>query len=238
MLRRGERRGLQGFLRCRNKFSPPQGDDPPSASAREKTQTAKSCIPVRRKTHGRVPAMAHANSGAAVTAPPPLAQTRHGPIQGTAIDGVLRFWNVPYAAPPVDALRFALPAPPTPWTAPRDGTQKGAAAPQLEPSDADLEKILPGVDLKPLIGGALIFNDDYLVCNIWTPALEGAAAVMVFIHGGSFTGGVGSSDAYDGTSLAKQGVVCVTINYRLGIEGFLPIPARRPISGLRDSCSR
>ncbi|MFT3727091.1 MAG: carboxylesterase family protein [Terricaulis sp.] len=178
--------------------------------------------------------MAHADSGAAVAASAPLAQTKFGPIQGVSTDGVLRFWNLPYAAPPVGARRFALPQSPQPWTAPRDGTRKGFAAPQSEARDEDLEKVLPGVDLKPLIGGGLAFGDDYLVLNVWTPALTGAAPVMVFIHGGAFTGGVGASDAYDGTAFAKQGVVLVTINYRLGVEGFVPIEGAPTNLGLRD----
>lgn len=178
--------------------------------------------------------MAHADSGATVAASSALAQTKFGSVQGTATDGVLRFWNVPFAAPPVGPLRFAAPQSPTPWTTPRDGTKKGFAAPQLEARDEDLEKVLPGVDLKPLIGGDLQFGDDYLVLNVWTPALTGAAPVMVFIHGGAFTGGVGASDAYDGTSFAKQGVVLVTINYRLGIEGFVPIDGAPTNLGLRD----
>lgn len=178
--------------------------------------------------------MAHADSGAAAAASSTLAQTKFGPVQGTATDGVLRFWNVPYAAAPVGALRFAAPQSPAPWTTPRDGTRKGFAAPQLEARDEDMEKLLPGVDLKPLIGGALQFGDDYLVLNVWTPALQGSAPVMVFIHGGAFTGGVGASDAYDGTAFAKQGVVLVTINYRLGVEGFVPIDGAPTNLGLRD----
>jgi para-nitrobenzyl esterase len=163
-----------------------------------------------------------------------IANTAGGPVRGTEAGGVIRFLGVPYAAAPVGALRFALPAPHAPWSEPFTADRKAVAAPQLQPSDADMEKLLPGVDLKPLIGGALDFDDDYLVANIWTPSLEAAAPVMVFIHGGAFTGGAAGSDVYEGAAFARQGIVCVTINYRLGVEGFAPIEGAPTNLGLRD----
>lgn len=87
----------------------------------------------------------------------------------------------------------------------------------------------------PLVGVDQAQGDDFLILNIWKPS--GAASglpVMVFIHGGSFTGGSGAADVYDGSAFAKAGIVCVSINYRLGVEGFLPIPGAPTNLGLRD----
>lgn len=115
----------------------------------------------------------------------------------------------------------------------RDALAKGPVAPQLTPTPAQMEKMLPGLDITALVGEGWIAGDDFLNLNIWTPSVTGAAPIMVFIHGGAFTGGCGSADVYDGTAFAKQGVVLVTINYRLGVEGFLPIPGAPTNLGLR-----
>ncbi|WP_395647885.1 carboxylesterase/lipase family protein [Terricaulis sp.] len=157
-----------------------------------------------------------------------------GAVRGALVNDVAVFWGVPYAAPPVGDLRFALPRPPTPWQGVRDAMRKGPVAPQPIASKAEMEKALPGLNIEPLIGGEMIFGDDFLLANIWSPDVGGSAPVMVFIHGGAFTGGAGSADVYDGTAFARAGVVCVTINYRLGIEGFLPIPGAPTNLGLRD----
>lgn len=164
-----------------------------------------------------------------------LATTTSGAIAGIDDSGVTRFLGVPFAAPPVGPLRFAAPQPPTPWSGVRDATQRGVIAPQFVPSAAELEKALPGLDIEPLIGGNQTQGDDFLVLNIWKPS--GAAnnlPVMVFIHGGSFTGGAGAADVYDGSAFARAGTICIKINYRLGIEGFLPIPGAPTNLGLRD----
>lgn len=151
------------------------------------------------------------------------------------MSGVRRFLGVPYAAPPVGHLRFALPQPPPPWSGVRDATQRGAIAPQIVPTPEEWEKALPGLDIQPLIGADQKQGDDCLVLNVWAPLDAPAPApVTVFIHGGAFTGGSGAADVYDGSAFARAGVVCVTINYRLGIEGFLPIPGAPTNLGLRD----
>lgn len=157
-----------------------------------------------------------------------------GRIAGSVADGVRCFLGVPYAAPPVGNLRFALPAPYPTWEGVRAATRKGPVAPQVVPTPEELEKLLPGLDIAPLVGGELEFGDDYLLANIWAPLGGGSHPVLVFIHGGAFTGGCGSADVYDGTSFARRGVICVTINYRLGVEGFLPIPGAPTNLGLRD----
>ena len=164
-----------------------------------------------------------------------LATTQAGVVAGVVDGAVTRFLGVPYAAPPVGALRFALPQTPSPWQGVRDATQRGFIAPQFVPTAAELEKALPGLDIEPLIGGNQTQGDDFLVLNIWKPSGDVTGSpVMVFIHGGSFTGGAGAADVYDGAAFARAGIVCVTINYRLGIEGFLPIPGAPTNLGLRD----
>ncbi|MES1200371.1 MAG: carboxylesterase family protein [Pseudomonadota bacterium] len=163
-----------------------------------------------------------------------LARTPSGDVRGELRDGVVRFLGIPYAAPPVGALRFALPQQHALWTGARDATVRGPIAPQPTPTPAQLRKMLPGLDLQPLIGDAQLKGDDFLVLNIWTPRDATNAPVMVFIHGGGFIGGAGAGDIYDGASFARAGVVCVTINYRLGIEGFLTLPGAPTNLGLRD----
>lgn len=164
-----------------------------------------------------------------------LARTQSGDVAGSNDGAVVRFLGVPYAAPPVGALRFAAPQPPLPWNGARDATQRGFIAPQYTPTAAELDKALPGLDIEPLIGGNQQQGDDFLVLNIWKPSTEQTGLpVMVFIHGGAFTGGAGAADVYDGSAFARQNIVCVSINYRLGIEGFLPIPGAPTNLGLRD----
>ncbi len=153
--------------------------------------------------------------------------TSAGTLRGEAKDGVRRFLGVPYAAAPVGALRFELPASVRPWPGERDATAPGPSAPhRIAP--------FPQLDAEPLVGNGGERGDDYLALNIWTPESAANLPVMVFIHGGGFV--IGSKDApvHDGTAFARNGVVCVAINYRLGIEGFLPIPGVPTNLGLRD----
>lgn len=140
-----------------------------------------------------------------------LATTRQGQVEGREKDGVLLFAGLPYAAPPTGPRRFRPPEPPEPWTGVRDATRFGAIAPQV-----------PG-----MLGGLVAHPDthqseDCLVLNVQTPGLDGRRPVMVWIHGGGFTGGTGATPWYNGAGFARRGdVVVVTINYRLGALGFL-----------------
>jgi para-nitrobenzyl esterase len=163
-----------------------------------------------------------------------FVDTTAGAVRGANVNGVARFYAIPYAAPPAGARRFALPEAPPAWAGVRDAREKGPVAPQPPASPEELEKALPGLEIAPLVGDGLHRGDDFLTANIWTPATTGAAPVMVFIHGGAFTGGCATADVYDGTAFARAGVVCVTVNYRLGVEGFLPIPGAPTNLGLRD----
>lgn len=133
---------------------------------------------------------------------------------GAAADGVLVFKGVPFAAPPVGPLRWRAPQPPSAWEGERLATRYGAICVQ-PPSDGD-----PGV-------GPLPMSEDALTLNVWTPDTRGGTSwpVMVWVHGGGYNNGSGTAGLYDGTNLAKRGVMAVTINYRLGRLGFFDHPA-------------
>lgn len=150
-----------------------------------------------------------------------------GGVRGRCEDGICRFLGVPYAAPPIGANRFKEPRPVTPWEGERDAMLPGHCAPHRI-------KDFPAIDVVPLVGHGADDGEDYLTLNIWAPEEAKNRPVMVFIHGGGFV--IGSKDApvSDGTEFAKSGLVCVAINYRLGIDGFLPIPGVPTNLGLRD----
>jgi para-nitrobenzyl esterase len=146
--------------------------------------------------------------------PPVLvrAQTAQGTVQGAALGRVIAFLGLPYAAPPVGALRFMPPQPPADWTGVRPALDMGPACPQL-------------VDFDPTENSEAVQSEDCLSLNIWTPRVDhGRRPVMLFIHGGAFVVGASRNTFYDGAQLAARGdVVVVTINYRLGAWGFLDL---------------
>lgn len=134
-----------------------------------------------------------------------------GRIAGTTELGVRVFRGIPFAAPPVGALRWKPPQPAAAWDGVRACTAFGSICPQPAP-------LLGKKDEKE--------SEDCLYLNVWTPARTAAEKlpVMVWIHGGSCTTGSGSMTLYHGAKLAQQGVVVVTINYRLGPFGFFAHP--------------
>ncbi|MGN6499726.1 MAG: carboxylesterase/lipase family protein [Tsuneonella sp.] len=151
--------------------------------------------------------------------------TAAGPVSGVTAGGATTYLGIPYAAPPI---RFELPSPRQPWAGTFAATERGPAAPHRI-------REVPQIDAVPLIGSGSDGGDgDYLRVNIWAPEHGAGAPVMVWIHGGGFV--VGSKDApvSDGTEFARSGVVCVAINYRMGIDGFLPVPGAPTNLGLRD----
>lgn len=154
-----------------------------------------------------------------------IAKTVQGEVRGTLTDGIASFKGIPYAAPPFGPNRFRAPARPAAWDGIRDATAFGPTAPH-GPYSAPLNALVP----EPIIAG-----DDCLNLNVWSPDVGAASLpVMVWIHGGSFLNGSGAVPTYDGHNFARDGVVCVTINYRLGADGFLVldgVPANR---GLLD----
>jgi para-nitrobenzyl esterase len=152
-------------------------------------------------------------------------QTTSGVVRGTALSsGVVEFLGIPFAAPPIGARRFQPPAPHAPWSDVWDASSYGPTAPQSG-GEGEMDAILPN---------RIAPGEDYLNLNVWTPELEGAAPVMVFIHGGAFSTGSGSVSVYDGARFARDGVVLVTINYRLGADGFLWVGEGVPNLGLLD----
>ena len=139
------------------------------------------------------------------------AKVAQGQLRGATAGAVTSFKNIPFAAPPVGDLRWRPPQPAAAWTGVRDATALGPMCMQMRQVTPDVKQ-----------------SEDCLQLNVWTPAgfKPGARIpVMVFIHGGSFTGGSGTNALYDGTHFAERGVVLVTVNYRLGRLGFFAHPA-------------
>ncbi|MFF7751695.1 carboxylesterase/lipase family protein [Streptomyces sp. NPDC007971] len=142
----------------------------------------------------------------------PVLATSHGLVHGvTGPAGIACFKNIPYAAAPTGPLRFAPPQPPPAWDGIRDAGTHGPTAPQA-PYPPPMDRLLPET---------LVPGEDFLNLNVWTPDPAGRLPVVVWLHGGAFTNGTGSLTGYDGTAFARDGVVLVTLNYRLGAEGFL-----------------
>jgi len=144
-------------------------------------------------------------------ATPVTVHTPSGALRGVQSNGVMQFSGVPFAEPPVGPLRFRAPVPIKPWTGERDATRFAAAA--MQAGD-------PGVE----------HSEDCLYLNIWAPAstvspvTSGARVtlpVYVWIHGGGFTGGHAFESMYDGMEMTEEGVICISVAYRLGIFGFL-----------------
>ncbi|RYY26921.1 MAG: carboxylesterase [Sphingomonadales bacterium] len=138
-----------------------------------------------------------------------------GLVQGAPArdPSITAFRGIPYAAPPVGALRWRPPAAAIPWTGVRKADKFGASCPQPRSAEA--------------------MDEDCLFLNVWTGAASSKERrpVMVWFHGGGFFAGSGSDPATDGTGLAKKGVILVTLNYRIGPLGFLASPALSKESG-------
>ncbi|MDJ0852499.1 MAG: carboxylesterase/lipase family protein [Myxococcota bacterium] len=154
------------------------------------------------------------------------ARTRAGLVEGISIPEVEVFRGIPFARPPVGKLRFRPPQPVEPWSGRREAKQFGPSAPQWGQ--------LPAFARRLIAAGPGGLSQDCLYLNVWTPACDRARRpVMVWIHGGAFTMGSGSTPLYAGTHFAKRGdVVVVTLNYRLGAFGFLNL---RSLSGRSDA---
>ncbi|MFI6706111.1 carboxylesterase/lipase family protein [Nonomuraea sp. NPDC050478] len=154
-----------------------------------------------------------------------IAVTRHGKVRGHLQDGIPVFRGIPYAAAPFGAERFRAPAPVRPWEGVRDALRFGPTAPK-RPYRPPLDRLIPE---EPIPG------DECLNLNVWTPGVDdGARPVMVWIHGGSLRNGSSSMPLYDGHAFARDGVVLVSINYRLGVEGFGVFPDAPDNRGLLD----
>jgi para-nitrobenzyl esterase len=142
-----------------------------------------------------------------------VVSTRYGEVRGNIADGVNTFKGIPYAAPPFGGNRMRPPQPVAPWNGVRNALTYGPKAPQ-PPYPPPIDVLLPEL---------AISGEDCLNLNVWSPELGPAGRpVMVWIAGGMFEyHGTGASPWYDGSRFARDGIVCVTINYRVGAEGFL-----------------
>ncbi|MEV8550741.1 carboxylesterase family protein [Streptomyces glaucescens] len=151
--------------------------------------------------------------------PSPRVMTAEGPVLGTVADTVRTFQGIPYAAPPTGDRRWKEPQPVRPWTSPLDARA---------PKSACAQPAEPPVSIE---GGG---SEDCLYLNVTTPAerTTGRLPVIVWIHGGSFTYGDGATYRATKLAAARQGAMVVTVNYRLGVFGFLAAPGLRAPANL------
>ncbi|WP_260929472.1 carboxylesterase/lipase family protein [Novosphingobium sp. 9] len=152
-------------------------------------------------------------AGASVEAAPkaPTVKVQQGVLSGTVDQGITSFKGIPYAAPPVGPLRWRAPQAPAHWQGVRRADRFGFICTQPD---------IPG-------GPGLPQSEDCLTLNVWKPSApaKGKRPVMLWIHGGGSFMGAGSDPLYDGSALAREGVVVVSINYRLGALGYFVHPA-------------
>ncbi len=153
-------------------------------------------------------------AGAAPQAAPARARIATGELAGVVADGVASFKGIPYAAPPTGELRWRAPRPVAAWTGVREAAAYAHDCMQ-EPFPSDAAPLGTPPD------------EDCLYLNVWTPAGRDGRPlpVMVWIHGGGFVNGGSSPPVYDGSPLARKGVVFVSFNHRLGRFGFFAHPA-------------
>ena len=157
----------------------------------------------------------------------PVVRTASGLVRGRrdpGEHGVAAFRGIPFARPPVGDLRFAAPRPARPWDGVREAASYGPPPPQSAYTLTSAPAPAPGTD-----------PDDWLTVNVFTPD-PGAAGlpVMVWIYGGAYRSGSSSLPGYDGTPLARENVVLVTFNHRVGVEGYAHLPGTPANRGLLD----
>ncbi|MFB6889985.1 carboxylesterase/lipase family protein [Kitasatospora sp. NPDC056327] len=154
---------------------------------------------------------------------PVLVSTASGVVAGRLHEGVVSFKGIPYAAEPYGANRFEPPRPPEPWNGVREAFEYGLCAPQ--PNTYSL------VDATPLYP----WGTDCLTLNVYTPDPGSARLpVMVWIHAGGYVSGSAATSRADGSVFAREGVVVVAMNYRLGVDGFLSVPGGTTNAGMQD----
>jgi hypothetical protein len=184
------------------------------ATHKRKNLIAKSRVALALAVFGAISLV-----GAAQEATAEVRKVEGGMITDVRPDaaGVRSFKGIPFAAPPIGDLRWRAPQPVKAWRGDRSADQFGPKCMQT----ARLGNIDP---LNPRM------SEDCLYLNVWTPAksADDRLPVMVWIYGGSFNVGAGSEPWYDGTNLAKKGVIVVTLNYRVDVFGSSPIPSSRP----------
>jgi para-nitrobenzyl esterase len=145
--------------------------------------------------------------------PGPVVAAPAGALRGAAVGGIRVFKGIPYALPPTGPLRWKPPVPAPSWKDTREATEFGSVCVQPKPQPTSIYSW----NLRPM-------SEDCLSLNIWAPAGARNAPVFFWIHGGALSSGAGSDALYDGAALAARGLVVVSINYRLGVLGFLAHP--------------
>src|SRR6201996_2299461 len=157
----------------------------------------------------------HANEAAppSTSAAGPIVNSTAGMIQGKREGAIRSFKGIPYASPPVGQARWKSPAAMPRWTGVKQATQFGPACPQVAAPSGSVY----ANDLGPT-------SEDCLTLNIWSKADASHAPVLAWIHGGALQAGSGKEAMYDGARLAAHGAVVVSINYRLGVLGYLALP--------------
>lgn len=145
---------------------------------------------------------------------PGIVKTDAGYISGANVSGIWTYLGIPYAAPPTGDLRWRPPEPANPWEGIRNADKFGPSCPQAVAKEFGPEWY-PGN-----------MSEDCLYLNVWTPATNSTIKlpVMVFIYGGAYMRGSSALPLYNGTALAKKGVVVVTFNYRVGVLGYMAHP--------------
>jgi hypothetical protein len=167
-------------------------------------------------------AAAHAAAAPAIAAD--RVKTANGTVEGvTEQSGIHVYRGIPFAAPPVGDLRWKPPQPVRNWTGTRKAAQFGPRCVQA-PLFRDMNFRSSGM------------SEDCLYLNVWTPAKSGSERlpVLVYFYGGGFVAGDGSEPRYDGESMARKGIVSLTVNYGLGVFGFLAEASARAILGAND----
>jgi para-nitrobenzyl esterase len=156
----------------------------------------------------------------------PVVSTSAGRVRGRIEEGMAVFRGIPFAKPPIGPLRFQAPEPPAPWDDVREAKEFGPAAPQ-----AVMLAEAGGQPARPVDG-----SGEWLTVNVWTP--DPAATrlpVVVWIYGGAYMFGGSGEPGYDGSPFARGGAVFVSLNYRLGMEGFALLPGAPANRGLLDA---
>jgi para-nitrobenzyl esterase len=159
----------------------------------------------------RAMGLAHATGNSGAASADLVIRTQQGDLEGTAENGVRIWRGIPFAQPPADDLRGRSPRPPQTWTGVRSASQFGPQAVQLGNPDSS--------------GGSSVNqSENCLHLHVWAPGEDGdrLRPVIVWIHGGGFIAGTGSDPGFDGTLFAGgDDLLYVTINYRLGVFGYL-----------------